>query len=566
MNEPVNVLIIGGNAVGAKAASRIRRLNPNAHITILEQGRYISYAGCGLPYYVSGAVAEIDELVKTPYGRARDPEFFKQSRNIEVLTGRRAESIDRSAKTVRARNLETDETETYKYDKLVLAMGAAPVNPPIEGIDLKGVFHLTTMEDAAAVSAAVQENPGGDAVIIGAGFIGMEAAEALAARNWSVTILERYKQVFPWALDFEMAALVQEHLFEKMIEFELGAEVVRIERDADGNVAKVVTKEDEYDANLVILATGLKPNVDLALEAGLPVGETGALTVDEHLCTNDPDVYAGGDLVENMHLITGGKCYIPLGSTANKHGRVIADNICGIETPFPGVQGTFVCKVFDYAVGSTGLSETSAADAGLDAFVVRAPGFDGAHYYPGAGRVAIKLVVERGSGRLLGMQAVGAGDAARRIDIAATAIRFGATIDQIADLDLAYAPPYAQAMDLVITAANAARNVASGLLKPIDPSATRSALEIGNNVFVLDVRTPGEFAQGHIEGDNVVNIPIDDLRGRLGELPRDKKILCICSMGPRSYGAQRMLEAAGFTDVASIDGGIFLWPWKDELE
>lgn len=565
MNEPLRVVVIGANAAGAKAASRIRRLNPKAHITMLEQGRHVSYAGCGLPYFLSGKVAEIDELVKTPYGRIRDAGYFRNAKDIEVLTGRRVEHIDRQARRVRACALDSGETASFPYDKLVLAVGATAVKPPVEGVDLNGVFHLTRIEDAAAVSEIVSARPGGSAVIVGAGFIGMEAAEALAERKWDVTVIERYDQVFPWALDFEIAALVQEHLFERMVELELGAELLRIEGDADGYVTKVVTAEDEYDADLVILATGMRPNVELAREAGLDIGPTGALVVDEYLQTSDPDIFAGGDLVENVHLVTGKKCFIPLGSTANKHGRVIGDNVCGLPTRFPGVLGTFICKVFDYNVGSTGLSEKAAAEAGLDAYSLCVPGFDKAHYYPGSEMVGLKLVVETDTGRLLGLQAAGRGDVAARIDVAATALRFGATIAQLSELDLAYAPPYAQAMDCLLTAANAAQNAAAGLLKPVSAKEAHARIEASDDFVLLDVRSRAEFARAHIDDARVINIPLDDLRARLDELPRDKRILCLCSAGLRSYAAQRLLEAAGFTDVSTIDGGMFLWPWKDEL-
>jgi NADPH-dependent 2,4-dienoyl-CoA reductase/sulfur reductase-like enzyme/rhodanese-related sulfurtransferase len=563
-SETMNVLIVGAVACGAKAAARIRRLDPVARITMIDQGQYISYAGCGLPYYVSGKVKAFDALVKTNYGRTRDAAYFKEVKDIDTRVGVRAESIDRDAKTVRARDLASGEELTQPYDKLVLAMGAAPVTPPIEGADLEGVYHLTSMEDAAAIAEAVKDSPGGSAVIVGAGFIGIEAAEALRERDWHVSLLERYEQILPGALDLEFAAAVQEHLQDHMIEPELGANILRIE-GKDGRVAKVVTEQDEYDADLVVMATGVRPNVDLARDAGLTIGETGALAVNARLQTSDPNIYAGGDLVENDHLVSQRKVFLPLGSTANKHGRVIADNVCGGNSEFPGVLGTFVCKAFDLSVGATGLTEAAAGELGLDAYAVLAPGFDKAHYYPDAAIAGLKLVVERETGRLLGAQAVGRGDVARRIDVAATALRFGATIDQLANLDLAYAPPYAQALDCLITAFHTAQNARDGLLKAVTAAETKAILAERDDVILLDVRDEMNFRRGHIDDAKVVNIPLDDLGLRADELPRDKEILCFCTIGLRGYSAQRTLQGAGFPRVATVAGGLFLWPWKDDL-
>ena len=561
----MDILIIGGSACGMKAASRARRLDPEARITVVEQGQYVSYAGCGLPYHVEGKVRELDDLVKTTYGARRDPAYFKAVKDIEVLTGTRAEKIDRDLKLVHIRDLTSDEVRELKYDKLVLGMGSSPVRLPIDGAELEGVHCLTTMEDAHALAEAVGATEGGSVVVIGASFIGMEAAEAFGERDWEVAIVEKLGQAFPGVLDSEIAAVLHEHLFERMIEPEFECGVTRLEGDGNGHVSKVVTEDDELDADLVVMAVGVRPNVQLATDAGLEVGPTGALWVNERMQTSDPDIYAGGDLVQTTHLLTQQPSYIPLGSTANKHGRVIADNICGRESTFPGVLGTFVCKVFDFNVGATGLTESRAREAGIDAFSILAPGFDKAHYYPGSEIVALKLVVERDTRRLLGLQAVGQGDVARRIDAAAIAINFGATIDQVADLDLAYAPPFSQAMDCFITAANAARNACDGVGQGVGPAEVRELMESGAQLVVLDVRSENEFKRSHIDDDRVINIPLGELRARHGEIPKDKKILTICLLGLRSYEAQKVLEAEGFADVGYVAGGIFAWPWKDEL-
>jgi len=282
--------------------------------------------------------------------------------------------------------------------------------------------------------------------------------------------------------------------------------------------------------------------------------------------TSDPAIYAGGDLVENVHIVTGKPCYIPLGSTANKHGRVIADNICGIPSTFPGVQGTFICKAFDYAVGATGLSEAQAKRMGIDAFAISVCGFDKAHYYPNSQIIALKLIVENGSHKLLGLQAVGKGDVARRIDVAATAIRLGATISDVDDLDMAYAPPFSPALDVFVTALNVAQNVKSGMMKPVTAQEAKKLLEEDDSVLMIDVRSDLEFRRAHISSPRVVNIPLDELRRRIQEVPKDKKIICVCLLGLRGFSAQRILEGAGYSDVRTLEGGIFLWPWKEDLD
>ena len=564
MNDPKRILVIGASACGAKAASRIKRIRPDYAVTILDQGHYISYAACGIPYYLSGKVREFDDLLKTTYGRIRDVRYFKDLKDITIHTNVRALNIDRAARRVGAVDIATDEPVTFDYDALVLAMGASPKMPPIPGAELKGVYHLTSLDDAAAVAQEIKDCAGGSAVIIGGGFIGVEAAEALMLKKWEVTILERENQLFPGMLDFEIAALVQEHLYEHMIEMELNAGILSIE-GSDGRAKKVITGQKEYKADIVIVAAGLRPNTALAEAAGIELGETGALKVNARLQTSDPAIYAGGDMVENTHIITGKQCYIPLGSTANKHGRVIADNICGMDSEFPGIQGTFVCKAFEYNVGATGITETQAQRMGLDAVALSVCGFDKAHYYPDSQIVALKLVVENTTHRLLGLQAAGKGDAARRIDVAATAMRLGATIHDIVHLDMAYAPPFSPALDLFVTALNVSDNVNSGIMRPITAMETKRHLDNDEDVMILDVRSDLEFRLLHIDNPKVINMPLDTLHKRLGEIPKGKKILCLCLLGLRGFSAQRILDAAGFPDVRTIEGGIFLWPWKDEL-
>lgn len=559
------VVILGASACGAKAASRIKRLRPDYEVAILDQSPYISYAACGMPYYLSGKVRQPDDLLKTTYGRVRDVRYFKDLKDITIHTNVKASRIDRDNRRVDAANTVTGEVLTFEYDALVLAMGAMPKTPPIPGADLKGVHHLTCMEDMEAIARELRNREHGSAVIVGGGFIGVEAAEALKAKKWNVTLLERENQLFPGMLDFEIAAMIREHFYEQMVETEFNAEILSFDGEG-GQVRKVITKNHQYPADLVIVAAGLVPHTALARAAGLETGETGALKVNAQMQTGDPAVYAGGDLVENKHIVTGKPCYIPLGSTANKHGRVIADNICGIPSAFPGVQGTFICKAFDYAVGATGITETQAGRMGIDAFAISVCGFDKAHYYPNSQIMGLKLIIENGTSKLLGLQAVGKGDVARRIDVAATALRLGATIQDIENLDMAYAPPFSPALDVFVTALHVAQNVKAGLMKPVTAMETRNLLDHDENMLMLDVRSDLEFKRAHIGNPKVVNIPLDELRGRIHELPKDKKIVCVCLLGLRGFSAQRILEGAGYSDVATLEGGMFLWPEKEDLD
>lgn len=555
---------MGASACGAKAASRVKRLRPDYDVIILDQGRYISYSACGMPYYLGGKIRDMEELMKTAYGGIRDEQYFKDTKNITVHIGVRVLGIDREARIIETVNIETGESLSFDYDILVLATGALPRTPPIPGANLKGVYHLTRLEDAQAIDRELNDKEAGSAVIVGGGFIGVEAAEALRSRKWDVTLLEREGGLFPGMLDFEISAVIQEHFFDNAVTYELNCEILSFE-EKNGKVYKVITKKNEYSADLVVLATGLKPNTEIAGTAGLDLGETGALRVNAYMQTSDPNIYAGGDLVENKHLVTGKSCYMPMGSTANKHGRVIADNICGIPSEFPGVQGTFACKVFDYAVGATGITKTQASQGEIDAFTISVCGFDKAHFYPDSGIMALKLLLEKETGRLLGLQAVGKGDVARRIDVAAGAIRLGASISDIAHLDMAYSPPFSQPMDIFVTALNVAENVKTGLMKPISPLEARKLLDEDENVVMLDVRSELEFMRTHISNPKVVNIPLGELYRRMGELPSNKKIICTCLLGLRGYSAQRILEAAGFPDVCTLEGGLHLWPWKDDL-
>ncbi len=560
----MKVVIIGGVAAGPKAASKIMRMRPDAEVTIVEKGIFLSYAGCGLPYYISGDVRERNHLMETPAGVVRDAVFFQKVKNLKVLNGTEAVEIDRAGKRVRVKTLASGAESWLPYDNLVLATGAEPVIPPIPGVDRKNVFTLHGVHDAEGIKAVIAERRAEDVVIIGGGLIGVETTEALAAHACRVTVVEMLPQILG-ILDWEIARLVELHMESKGVKVMTGTKALAIEsRDgAGGAVTHVRTDKGELPADMVILAIGVRPNVALARAAGLAIGETTrAIKVDDRMRTSDPAIYAAGDCVECIDRVTGRSCFVPLGSTANKQGRTAAVNICGGDEAFPGVLGSAVCKVFDFCVARTGLTERAARALGMEVVTAMAPGPDKAHYMPQSKPLLMKLVADAKTGRLLGVQATGPGDGAKRIDVAAAAITAGMTVDDVANLDLSYAPPYAPAMDNLITAANVARNKRAGLMIGVSAQDVKAKLDRGDDFVFLDVRSPKEYAQVRLPKS--VLIPLGALRGRLAELPRDKEIIAFCQVSLRGYEAALILRAAGFKDVKVMDGGVAMWPYEKE--
>ena len=556
------VLIIGGVAAGCKAASRIKRLDAEAEVTILEKGGIVSYGGCGLPYFISDVIKDEKELISTPIGVVRDAGYFKNVKGITVHINTCAEEIDRQNKVVTAVDAATGERKKFPYDKLILAVGGEPVIPPIEGVQLRGIYTLRTIEDGIKIKARVSEKSVKKAVIVGSGLIGMEMAEAFYLRGIEVTVVEMLDWIFPAILDRDMGLLAGRYVSQKGIHVCTGEKVLRCVGDKDGLIQRVITDKRELQADLVLLAVGVRPNVELAKKAGLAIGETRAIQVNEYLQTSDPDIYAGGDCVENTHRVTGKKIYAPLGSTANKHGRCIADHIAGRGAVFPGVIGTAICKVLDYTIARTGLSEREAIASGFTVESVICPGPDRPHYYPGKANIIIKLIADKKSGRLLGSQIIGAGDVAKRIEIAITAISSQATVRDIAALDLAYAPPYSSAMDNIITAATVMINKLDGIAKGVSPLIVKEKMDRGDDFVLLDVRSPKEYEIMRIDHPSVMLIPLGKLREESQKLPKDKEIIAFCQVSLRGYEAQHILEAQGFTRVSFMDGGIVAWPFK----
>jgi len=554
------IVVIGGVACGPKAAARARRLDPAADITIVERGDLLSYAGCGMPYYIQGEIENTDELMSTPAGAVRDAAFFKNVKAVNCLSRTLAERVDRTRKTIEVVSLESGEKSEVPYDRLVLATGADAFVPPIPGTDLKNVFRLNHPYDAEGIRNAVTDGCK-NAVIVGAGLIGMEVAEALATRGLTVSIVEMMETVVPAFLDEDLAYHLENHLCSKGVNVLTGAKVVSLEGDDVGRVTAVTTDKCRIDADLVLMAIGVRPNVVLARDAGLEIGRTGAIKVNDHLQTSDPDIYAGGDCVENINRLTGESCYVPLGSTANKHGRVIGDNVAGGDSFFPGVLGTVIFKAFDFSVGRVGLLEKDCVRLDIPHIVAVTPGPDRAHYYPTAKPMVLKLISNALDGKLLGVQAVGTGDVAKRIDVVATALSYGALTRDLAEIDLAYAPPYSSAVDLLAHASNVIDNKSKGVAAAISTMELKKKLDLGEDIVLLDVRSPQEVEAARFEDSRVVNIPLGKLRARLDELPTDKQIVVFCKISVRGYEAQRILNGEGFNNVVFLDGGIMAWPY-----
>lgn len=552
------IVIVGGVACGPKAAARARRRDPEAEIVIFERGRHISYAGCGLPYYLAGAVKVLDGLMTTASGDLRDPEFFQAVKDVAVRTGMLVEAVDPAKKQVRVKNLQTGASESIGYDQLVLATGASPVVPPFPGADLQKVLTLRRPEDAQSFLQLIEAGAAERVTIIGAGRIGLEVADALGAQGVETTIVEMTAQVLPGVVDLDVARYVAGVLREEKVNLRLGERVKELKGDAEGKVAKVVTDKGEIETDAVLVAVGVKPNVELARAAGLKLGETGAIWVDEFMRTSDPDIFAGGDCVEVSHRVSGRKVYAPLGSTANRQGRVIGDNVTGGQEKFAGIVGSSVMRTLGLNLARTGITEAEAKSLGFQPVTGVAPSVDRSHYMAGGRPILIKIIADGPSGRLLGAQVVGPGDVVRRVDVIATALHFGATVEDLSGFDLCYAPPFATAIEAVAHAGNVVRNRRSGLAESVSVAQAQELLARGEAVWV-DVRGAKEVEKQRFGGPGVVHIPLAELRRRSSELPREKEIICVCQVGVRAYEACRILQGQGFKQVRFLEGGVSWW-------
>lgn len=554
-----HIVIIGGTACGPKAAARARRLDPTAKITIVEQRDNLSTATCGLPYFISGVIKDEGDMI------ARETDYFRDVFDMEVLTHTQAQSIDTKAHTIDTIDLHADNKKTIEYDKLAITTGSMPIVPDWPGKDLDGVFTLTGLPDASAIRSYVEQLDNREVVIIGAGLIGLEMAENFTALGCNVTVIEALDWLLPKLLDFEVAAYVQKHLQDHGVKMLFGQRVTALEGDPSGKVSKVITENGEVAASLVLLSLGIRPNVGIAREAGLAIGSTGGIAVNQYLQTSDPDIYAGGDCVENTHLITGEKALVPLGSTANKHGRIIGTNLTGGSDTFPGVLGTAIAKVFEYNAGRVGLTESEARQHGYNVVTSLVPGPEYASYYPGGQQILVKLVAEESSGKPLGCQVVGPGEAAKRIDVLATALTLGANLDNLSNLDLAYAPPYNSSMDPLHQAANVILNKRDELARTVTPMDVKTKLDNDDKFVLLDVRGEDEWKLQHFDTPQSLLLPMPELRKQLDELSRDDEIIIFCHTSVRAYQAQRILDGAGFKNVKFMEGSLSAWPYEDYL-
>ena len=537
----MKVVIVGGVAGGATCAARIRRLDESAQIVMLERTGYVSYANCGLPYYIGGEIGQRSALTLQTPGS-----FFRRYR-VDVRVLSEVLSIDRAKKCVMVRDLKNGRTYEETYDKLLLSPGAkALVPPPMRTADGR-VFTLRTVEDTLAIERFVTENAPRRAVVVGGGFIGLEAAENLTRRGVEVTLIQLDPQVMP-PFDADMAAFLHAEIVRQGVRLRLSESCTSV--TADGALT-VHTDRGEYETDLLLIAAGVSPESELARSAGLASGVKGSIAVDEHMRTSDPDIYAVGDAVAVKQFVTGEETLIALAGPANKQARIAADNICGGNSVYRGSQGSSVLRVFSLTAAATGINERTARAQGLDYDKVILSPMSHASYYPGAQVMTMKVLFERGTQRLLGAQIVGGEGVDKRIDVLATALRAGMKATQLTELDLAYAPPYSSAKDPVNMAGYLIENLVTGKVKQFDFEA-EEALPRDGSVTLLDTRTPAEYAAGHAEG--FVNIPVDDLRERLAEVEKGKPVYVMCQSGLRSYLACRILMQNGY-ECYNFTGG-----------
>lgn len=556
-----HIVIIGAVALGPKAACRYKRLNPEAKVTMIDKADLISYGGCGIPYYVSGEVSDSSQLQTTTFHMVRDEKFFKETKDVDVLTHTEALRIDRDKKTVAIRNIDTGEEKDLEYDKLIIATGSIPRKLPIDGADLEGVHYVATLGDAISIREGVAKGRVNSAVIIGAGFIGLEMAEAFTDM-WGIetTVVEIADQIMPGLVSPTLATMGKNHMEEMGVKFLLSDAVKAIEGE-DGKVKKVVTGKETIEADLVIVSAGVIPNSFLAKDAGLEVSERGGIVVNEYLQTSDPDIYSGGDCIQIHHRVTGAPFYLPLGSMANRQGRIIGDNLHGGHSKFHGAVGSFTVKMFERTMSGTGLSLAAAKRAGIDAISVTIITLDRAHFFPKKDLMTLELVVEKSTRRILGMQGFAEhGDTlVGKVNTVAVMLP-DAKVEDICQAETAYSPPYASAMDILNTLGNVADNTLHGHNKGVLPEEFVGLWEQENgNLYFLDCREEAD-AKGFLERypEKWHNIPQGKIFQRSDEIPRDKSIVLMCNTGARSYEAQINLAKLGINDVRNLYGGMAL--------
>ena len=552
------VVIVGGVALGPKVGSRLKRIEPDAEITLLDKDKLISYGGCGIPYYIAGDIQEVSDLRTTMYHMLRNEEFFSNVKHFNVLTGKEVTSIDRKQQKVAFKDVDTDKQEELEYDKLVLATGSSPVHPPMPGHDLPGVYTVTDLHNAHTVKQSLTESNIESAVVVGGGAIGIEMAEALTDL-WGIetTVVEMLDHVLPGALDPDLAKMFKNSLQENEVTVKTGTKLTQINGSKEQGVTSVQTSEGEIPCQLVIFSIGTRPNSGLAKEAGLSTGPNNAIQVDKRLKTSDPNIYAGGDCIELEHLMSGEYVNMPLGSLANRQGRIIANNISGKNEHFSGVVGNFCLKAFDMGIARAGLTVEQAREAGFNPESAMVTQSDRAHFYPTAKIMFIQLVADKDTRRVLGIQAMGENiDAVKaRVDAVAALLPHNPNLEEISSLEVCYAPPFSSAMDIVNTAGNVLQNILDGIYVSVSPQEFLDDF-FGQDCIVVDVRSPQRAKSGQkLYGeDRWINIPFSQLSEQYHQVPDNKKVFTYCNTGTTAFEAQLYLNLMGKRNVKTVQG------------
>lgn len=556
------IVIIGGVAAGPKAACRVKRLMQDADVTIIEQDTLFSYGGCGIPYYVSGDVSDESELRSTSFHMVRNEAFFKDAKGVIVKSGTRAIAIDRMAKTVQVQDVASGAQQDISYDFLMIATGSKPFVLPIPGADLDGVFTISDLHKAIEIKDRIAKGKVGKAVVIGGGAIGLEMAEAFKDL-WGVetSVVEFMPQVLPKIIDFPLATMLTKHMRDNGVDIFLGEGATEILGE-NGKVTGLRTANRTIEADIVIMAAGVRPRSEIAVDAGLQTSPMGAIIVNERMQTSDPFIYAAGDCIEVMHLVSGKKFYAPLGSLANKEGRVVGDNMAGIPSIFKGAVGSFIMKAFDVCIAATGLSLEVALAEGFDADVALTAPADRAHFFPTEAMVCFQMVFDRRTRRVLGVQGFGPmGDGiSARIDAAAAYISMGASLDDFGTLEMAYAPPFSAAIDTINALAYVADNICDGRLQKTSLEAFLAWMDdfaTEPEWVALDIRHPKE-ADVFVEkfgSDKWCAIPYNEVRARFNEVPKDKKLIILCDAGTRSFEVQSFLRSVDIDNTLVLAGG-----------
>ncbi|TIH14100.1 pyridine nucleotide-disulfide oxidoreductase [Marinifilum sp. JC120] len=555
-----HVVVIGAVALGPKAACRFKRIRQDARVTLIDRDEIFSYGGCGIPYYVSGDVSEANQLRTTAFHMVRDEPFFNDIKGVEVLSSTEATKIDRENKQVQIKNLKTGEESVLDYDKLVIGTGATPRKLGLPGEDLDNVFYVGNMHDAEKIKEGITKGQYGKAVVVGAGFIGLEMAEAFSDM-WGIetTVVEIFDQILPRMCSPVLAKMGQKHMEDEGVSFKLGQTVSKIE--GDGKVERVITSDGEVEADIVIISAGVIPNDQLARECGLECSERGGIMVDEGMRTSDPLIFSGGDCAIIKNAVDDSPLFLPMGSMANRQGRVIGGNLAGRKETFPAAAGSWCVKIFERAMSGTGMSLGAAQQAGFDAISVMLIMADRAHFYPEKDMMTLEMVVDKATRRVLGIQGISAGGDALvgRINSVAAIMKFQPKIEDVSNLEVAYSPPFASAMDVLNAIANMADNAVAGMNHGHGPDTFAqywADRESGEYCF-LDVREKAD-AEPFLEKypEHWHNIPQGEIPRRYEELPKDKKLVLVCNTGGRSYEAQIMLDALGFEEVHNTQGGM----------